>query len=124
MNLLVIEKHDGHGVFPLFKKGTVVSDLKEDNEYPIHAEAIWGDGSSPHWFSCVIDGHETYIPETYVIDGILTQDYNPTEIIVEKDQIVTLIDIVFEWLYVKDENGREGWLPANKVISLEEKLYE
>ena len=108
MNLLVIEKHDGEGVFPLFKKGTVVSDLREDNEYPIY----------PHWLSCVIDGHATYIPEIYVADGVLTQDYNPTELIVEKGQSLTLIDIVFSWLYVKDENGREGWLPASKVISV------
>jgi len=105
MNLLVIEKHDGYGVFPLFVKGATVSDLNACDEYP-------------HWCSCVIDGHETFIPDEYVVDGVLTQDYNPTELIVEKDQIVTLIDIVFEWLYVKDANGRNGWLPASKVISI------
>lgn len=108
MNLLVIEKHDGEGVFPLFKKGAAVSDLKEDNEYPVY----------PHWLSCVIDGYETYIPEIYVVDGILNQDYNPTELIVEKGQKLVLIDIVFSWLYVKDENNKEGWLPASKVISI------
>ena len=107
MNLLVIEKHDGEGVFPLFKKGAIVSDLKEgeDNEYP-------------HWFPCVINGYKTFIPDIYVACGVLTQEYNPTEIIVEKGQVVTLIDIVFEWLYVKDENDSYGWLPASKVISI------
>ena len=106
MNLIVIDKHDGEGVFPLFTKGTAVSDLieGEDNKYP-------------HWFPCVINGYETFIPDIYVVDSILVQDYNPTELIVEKEQIITLIDIVFEWLYVRDENGREGWLPASKVIS-------
>jgi hypothetical protein len=108
MKLTVMEKHDGEGVFPLFAKGTAVSDLKEDSEYPIY----------PHWLSCVINGHETYIPETYVVDGFLAQDYNPTELIVEKGQKLTLVAIVFSWLYVKDENGKEGWLPASKVISI------
>ena len=108
MNLLTMENHDGEGAFPLFKKGTAVNDLKEDNEYPIY----------PHWFSCVINGHETYIPEIYVADGVLTQDYNPTELIVKKGQKLTLISVVFSWLYVKDENGKEGWLPASKAISI------
>ena len=108
MNLLVMEKHEGEGVFPLFPKGTAVSDLKEDHEYPVY----------PHWFSCVIIGYETYIPQIYVAEGVLTQDYNPTEIIVEKGQKLTLIAIVFSWLYVKDESGKEGWLPASKAISI------
>jgi hypothetical protein len=105
MNLLVMEKHDGEGTFPLFTKGAAVNDLKACDE-------------SPHWLSCVINGHETFIPEIYVADGVLTQDYDPTELIVGKEQIVTLIGIVFEWLYVKDGNDKYGWLPASKVISI------
>ena len=105
MNLLVVEKHDGEGIFPLFPKGTAVNDVNVCDE-------------SSHWLSCVIYGHETYIPDIYAVDGVLTQDYNPTELVVEKEQIVTLISVVFEWVYVKDGNGREGWLPASKVISL------
>ena len=105
MNLLIIEKHDGYGVFPLFKKGTTVSELKANDEYP-------------HWCSCVIDGHETFIPYIYVVDGILTQDYNPTELIVEEKQVATLIGIVFEWLYVKDASDKCGWIPASKAVSI------
>jgi len=108
MNLLVMENHDGEGIFPLFKKGAVVSDMKQDNEYPVY----------PHWFACVIDGHATYIPETYVADGLLTRDYNPTELIVKKGQRLTLLAVVFSWLYVKDEKGVEGWLPASKAVSI------
>ena len=108
MNLLAMEKHDGEGIFPLFTKGTAVNDLKEDDEHPVY----------PHWLSCVIDGHETYIPKIYVVDGALTQDYNPTELVVEKGQKLTLIAIVFSWLYVRDESGAEGWLPASKAISI------
>ena len=108
MTLLTIEKHEGEGLFPLFSKGTAVRNLREDLEYPLY----------PHWLACTIEGHETFIPEIYVSDGALSVDYNPTELVVEKDQKLTLIHIVFEWLYVKDETGREGWLPASKVISI------
>ena len=105
MNLLVMEKHEGEGVFPLFKKGTAVSDFNACDEYP-------------NWFSCMINGYKTYIPGIYVVDSVLIQDYNPTELVVKKDQTVTLINIVFEWLYVKDENDRRGWIPASKVVSI------
>ena len=101
MKLLVLEAHERWegSVFPLFLKGKPVSELKpgEDNEYP-------------HWFPCVIDGHETFVPDVYVADGVLACDYNPTEITVEKGQTVELIRIVFEWLYVRDSFGNEGWL--------------
>jgi len=105
MNVLVVEKHEGEGAFPLFAKGTAVADVKACHQYA-------------HWCSCVIDGHETYVPDAYVVDGALIRDYDPTELIAEKGQIVTLISIVFEWVYVKDGNGTEGWLPASKVISI------
>lgn len=104
MNLLLVEKHEGEGTFPLFKKGTTVSNLHPCSEYA-------------HWSSCVIDGYETYVPDVYVVDSCLIKNYNPSELVIEKEQMVTLIDIVFEWLYVKDENGGYGWLPASKVIS-------
>ena len=108
MELLVTENHERYEgqTFPIFAKGTKVSELVEgtDDEYP-------------YWFPCVIEGYETFIPDIFVVDGVLACDYNPTEIEVEKGQTVMLIDIVFEWLYVKDENSNEGWLPANKIAS-------
>lgn len=106
MKLLVIERHDGEGAFPLFTKGTAVSNLRACDKYA-------------HWLSCEIDGYETYVPDIYAADGVLAQDYNPTELIAEKGRIVTLVSVVFEWLYVRDENGGEGWLPAGKVISVQ-----
>ena len=118
MRLKVIETHAGYGVFPLFPKGTAVNNAEADAEYPTHAEAIWGSGSNPHWLACVIDGHETFIPDTYVDNGVLTRGYSPTEIVVEKGQNLTLLELVFEWAYVKDESGKEGWLPTSKVISV------
>jgi len=29
-----------------------------------------------------------------------------------------LLELVFEWLYVKDSSGKEGWIPASKVVSV------
>jgi hypothetical protein len=118
MKLLTIEQHNGCGVFPLFEKGTAVDSIKPDAEYPIHAEAIWGEGCAEHWVSCAIEGHDTFIPKTFITDGVLNRNYNPTEPIVEKGQIITLLELVFEWLYVKDENGKVGWLAANKAVSI------
>ena len=118
MILRVTESHEGQGEFPLFKKGTAANGLVADPAYPYHAEEIWGSNSNPHWFLCEIEGHETFVPDIFLTNGVLNRDYNPTEIVVEEGQTVTLISIVFEWLYVKDENENEGWLPANKVISV------
>ena len=118
MQLLVTEKHEGCGEFPLFKKGSVVGKLTADSNFSTSAEAIWGSNSSPHWFACMIDRYETFVPDIYVSDGVLLQDYNPTELKAEKGQKVTLKKIVYEWFFVEDENGCMGWLPANKVTSV------
>jgi hypothetical protein len=88
-------------------KGTPVSELKDGTDDEVR-----------YWFPCIIDGNDTFIPETFVADGVLNRDYNPTELVVKKGQIVTLLELVFEWVYIKDESGREGWLPASKVVSV------
>ena len=118
MKLLVTEKHEGQGEFPLFKKGSFVGEYEGNPDYPNYSYDIWGSYSEPHWIACELDGHDVFIPDTYITDGVLNRDYNPTELIVEEGQEVTLISIVFEWLFVKDERGKEGWLPANKVVSV------
>jgi len=104
MNLQITDNHDGEGIFPLFKKGTAVRDFTQ----------VTGDS---HWWSCTIEGHSTYIPDCYVSENVLNQDYNPTELIVRKGQTVRLLAVVFEWLFVQDEHGCAGWLPAHKAIS-------
>ena len=118
MKLKVIEKHVGYGDFPHFKKGTPVTDLEIDCLYENNSLDIWGCYSKGHWYSCKIGEYKTYIPDIYIKNGKLNQDYNPTELKVKKGQTLTLIKIVFEWLYVKDEKDNEGWIPANKVITI------
>ena len=118
MKLLVIESHEGQGEFPLFKKGSFVGELEGDTDYPNFSYSIWGNYTKPHWIACKLNGHNIFVPDIYVTDGVLNRDYNPTELIVKEGQEVTLISIVFEWLYVKDSKGSEGWLPANKVVTV------
>ena len=98
MLLLVTESHEGQGEFPLFKKGSAVRELEGNPDYPNYAEEIWGSRSNPHWLACIIDGQNFFIPDIYVTNGVLNRDYNPTELVVEEGQKVTLLNIVFEWL--------------------------
>ena len=113
MKLQLIEDYNGLGdygipIFPLFLKGTQVHNLAVDVE---------GD-AFPHWLSCTIDGHEFFIPETFVADDVLLRDYNPTELQASQDEIVELLELVFEWVYVKNSTGKVGWIPARYVVSV------
>ena len=106
MKLVVMQRHEGEGVFPLFRKGTAVRLL--DTE-----EAVEG-----NWFPCDIQGHLTYIPPMFLTDGVLNRNYNPTEMVAEEGKTVDLMEVVFEWLCVRDRAGNQGWIPSGKVVSL------
>ena len=107
MKLLVADDHAGEGTFPVFPRGTAVDDIMPCDEVP-------------HWSACSINGMETFIPDTFLAEGKLTEDYDPTELIIRKGDIVELRRIVYEWLYVKTETGALGWLPASKTVSIGE----
>ena len=106
MKVKVIKKHDGDGAFPTFEKGTAVTMAAEE---------------APHflgWYACDIAGHETYVPESFVCDGVLTRDYNPTELIQAADDVVEVREIVNAWLLATNSDGVTGWIPAEAVVSL------
>ena len=105
MKVILIEKHDGEGVFPAFPKGSTVENLAPCEE-------------SKHWMSCTIDGRDIYIPDFFVDNNRLNREYNPTELVADKDEIFEVEEIVFEWLYGKNGKGVYGWIPAEKVVSL------
>ena len=80
MKVKVVEKYHGYGgerpIFPTFSKGTKVIITGEmDDDFA-------------HWYPCEIEGHVTFIPANFICDGHLARDYNPTELIQEKDDIL------------------------------------
>ena len=105
MQAKVIQPHLGEGQFPTFAKGTPVSLAGSECE------------EFRHWFPCEIEGHSTYIPESFIINGVLERDYNPTELAVSAGDILEVCEIVNAWLLAKDPKGQIGWIPAEAVIS-------
>ncbi|MCL2593770.1 MAG: SH3 domain-containing protein [Defluviitaleaceae bacterium] len=93
------------GEFPTFEKGTPVSLDKEDTDFL-------------GWYACEILGHNPYVPITFVSDGKLTRDYNPTELIQELGDILEVQEIVNAWLFVTNDAGITGWIPAECVASV------
>jgi len=94
------------GKFPAFEKGTSVSlDENEDTDFL-------------GWYSCEILGHKSYVPITFVSDGQLTRNYNPTELIQELGDILEVNEIVNAWLFATNDAGITGWIPAECVVSV------
>lgn len=104
MKVVVIDKHDGEGRFPTFRAGEAVHNLQPCDDYA-------------HWMSCTIKGFETYVPDIFVNNGTLVREYNPTELIAQIDEKLEIEEIVYEWLYGKNEKRLYGWIPAEKVVS-------
>lgn len=105
MKVLVIEEHLGEGEFPTFEKGSKVA-LKEKCAH------------FPHWYACNISGYQTYVPESFVCEGILAREYNPTELIQEAGDVLEVLEIVNSWLIAKNAKGQSGWIPAESVVSI------
>jgi len=104
MKVKVIAQHSGEGTFPTFAKGTAVALGNECTHFL-------------HWYPCAIDGHETYVPESFVREGKLIRDYNPTELVAEIGDIFEVQEIVYAWLMATNESGTSGWIPAESVLS-------
>jgi len=105
MRVRVIAQHPGEGTFPTFVKGTAVTTGEECTHFL-------------HWYPCVIEGHETYVPECFVTSGKLSCDYNPTELVAEFGDILEVQEVVYAWLIATNDNGVKGWIPAESVISV------
>jgi hypothetical protein len=102
---ILIQNHPGEGQFPDFPKGTAVTLFEECKHYL-------------HWFACEIEGYKTYVPESFVSGGVLTRDYNPTELVQAEGDTVEIIEIVNAWLIAVNDEGTAGWLPAESVTSI------
>ena len=106
MKVKVITDYLGEGKFPTFPKGTRVTLTGE------------GDTHFLHWFPCEIEGHQTYVPESFIADDVLTRDYNPTELVQKEGDILGVAEIINAWLFATNENGVTGWIPAEAIISI------
>jgi hypothetical protein len=109
MRVKVIRKHPSEWEireFPTFAKGTEITAMSEQC-----------DSHFLHWHECVIDGYETFVPQSFVCDGKLNRDYNPTELPVEVGDVLEVREIVNAWLIVENAEGVVGWIPAENVVS-------
>jgi len=107
ISVKVISDHGGEGVFPIFAAGTPVN--------------LTPDGGCTHfvnWHACEIMGHNTYVPQCFVAEGKLTQEYNPTELVAKAGEILCIEKIVYAWLFAVDKHGECGWIPAEVVVSI------
>ncbi|WP_086351118.1 hypothetical protein [Candidatus Enterococcus clewellii] len=106
MKLVVTERHLGEGIFPVFSAGSKVTELNPCKKYK-------------NWTAGTIDGYPTYLPLDYLNKDILTRDYNPTELVASENSIVELLEVVYEWALVKNQDGSIGWLPFEILKSLD-----
>ncbi|TLG71211.1 hypothetical protein [Culicoidibacter larvae] len=106
MIVKTIAAHLGEGSFPTFASGTAV-EMGASCQHFLH------------WSACEIDGYQTYVPDVFVEHGYLNQDYNPTELVAEPDELMEVLQVVHAWLLVRSErSGKVGWMPAENVVSV------
>ena len=92
--------------FPTFSKGTAVALTGEE------------DCDFKQWYPAVIDGHETFVPQSFISNGALVRDYNPTEIKAKVGDVLQLVEVVNAWLIVASGENVTGWIPAECVVSV------
>jgi hypothetical protein len=106
MKLVVTERHLGEGIFPTFSAGAKVTKLSPCEQYD-------------NWTAGTIEGYATYLPLDYLDKDTLIRDYNPTELVAAENSIVELLEVVYEWAVVQNQEGMIGWLPFQKLKSLD-----
>lgn len=105
MKVKVMQKHLGEGEFPTFKKDTAIKMQQEADSYFLH------------WHECEIEGHQTFVPDIFVQDGILVRDYNPTELVQNVGDVLEVKEITYAWLLATNGEGITGWIQAEVVVS-------
>ena len=105
MRLIVTEDHNGERTFPTFPAGAEITNIAPCKRFK-------------NWVEGKIEEHTTYFPTDYIKNGKLICNYNPTELIAVQGSTVTLLQVVYEWALVENETGTIGWLPFEKLKSL------
>lgn len=106
MKVKVIQEHLGEGQFPTFLSGAKVTLTGEECTHFLH------------WFPCEIDGKQTYIPASFLCNGVLIREYNPTELVQSVGDVLEVGEIVNAWLLATNDKGQTGWIPAESVVSV------
>jgi len=91
--------------FPTFPKGTPVKMAAEQDEFFLG------------WHEAEIEGHATFVPYHFVEEGLLTCDYNPTELRSNVGDMIEINEIHKTWLLATDQHGNQGWVPSLAVVS-------
>jgi len=91
----------------VFRKGDKVRVGREDPEMP-------------GWYWCEDkDGVWSWIPEEYLkrdgAEGLVTHDYDTTELTVKAGDILEYVTEVKFWTLCRAHDGREGWVPTIKL---------
>jgi hypothetical protein len=59
------------------------------------------------------------VPESFIAEGLLVREYNPTELVQSVGDLLAVNEIVNAWLIATNESGQTGWIPAEAVESIE-----
>jgi variant SH3 domain-containing protein len=110
----------------VFHRARVVRDYAVQYPDPIRVSAgqrvkvAWEDDGYPGWWWCQApDRREGWIPgEVLGLEGpeaVVLRDYEATELGVREGEEVTVERERHGWLWVKNQQGRSGWIPAHCV---------
>jgi len=105
MQLRVIEDFDGNsmGIFPTYEKGTKF-------------EFVGIDPDTKHWCPTITSNGQGFWTPAVYLDGLtLTKDYNPTSLSVKKGDILTVVEEVYGWYYVRTEADIFGYVVGEVV---------
>ncbi|MTI49881.1 MAG: ligand-binding protein SH3 [Firmicutes bacterium] len=116
MNYLVIKEHKSNYPKPI---------TLEKGERILIGEKYEGEKEWVNWRYCykLDKSQEGWVPEQLINIsnqyGILKENYTAKELTIKTGEKVKGITELNGWIWCKDENGREGWIPKLNLKNLE-----
>jgi len=92
----------------IFKKGDILSTSPRESDWP-------------GWLWCeTTNGESRWVPDAYVnqSDGqtVMRHDYNPLELSVQVDELLTAYEQVNGWAWCINTNKQQGWVPLDCLL--------
>src|SRR5262245_56887445 len=103
-----VVRHEPQALVPIVvRKGELLTVGREDDEWP-------------GWRWCTAaNGVAGWIPQTYLIihgdKGAATCEYDATELLLERDELLTVEKEVNGWVWCSSDDGRRGWTPTRNL---------